>query len=94
MGVLRGFSWDGLRGGISVLGRSVGFPLQGWCGMVASGGRKHLLFAPDCGWHRGAWGSFADGVEGLFQGGVIVIVVAVGLDGAKAFDPEVFSTFE
>ena len=41
---------------------------------------------------RGA--SFADGVEGLFQRGVIAIVVSVRLDGAKAIDPEVFSAFE
>ena len=33
-------------------------------------------------------------MKGLFQGGVIVIVVAVGLDGAKAFDPEIFSAFK
>ena len=38
--------------------------------------------------------SFADGVEGLFQSGVIAIVVSVRLDGAKAIDPEVFSAFE
>ena len=36
----------------------------------------------------------ADGVKGLFQGRVVAVVVAVGLDGAKAFDPEVFSAFE
>ena len=36
----------------------------------------------------------ADGVKGLFQGRVVAIVVAVGLDGAEAFDPEIFSAFE
>ena len=65
---------------------------MGWLCLEA--GNTCFLLQTVCGISVPRIASFANGMEGLFQGGVVVIVVSVGLDGAQAFDPEVFSALE
>ena len=65
--------------------------------MTVSGGREHLLIAPElvADGISVPWSAlFADGVECLLQGRVVAIIVAVGLDGAEAFYPKVFPALE
>ena len=78
------------------LASMLGFSASGlaWDGCAWRQGDTCFLLQTACGISVPRVASFTDGVESLFQGGVVVVVLPVGLDGAKAFGPEVFSAFE